>query len=94
MPMMIQICCSTMRSEVMKRTPPIRSPREDSSGAVTLITRSAESGSRPMNTSGCWLASAFAASSVDAMPPPVRPEVESSTRPFVSRNCCSSLSCS
>ena len=48
MPMMIQICRSTMRSEVMKRTPPIRSPFEDSRGVVTLITRSSDSGSRPV----------------------------------------------
>ena len=92
--MMIQIWRSTTRSEVMKRTPPTRSPREDSSGAVTLITRSSESGSRPVNTEVFCVASACVASSVDARPPPDRPDVESRMRPFASRNCCSSLSCS
>ena len=78
----------------MKRTPPMRSPREDSRGAVTLMTRSSERGSLPVNTEVFWLVSACVASSVEARPLPDNPDVDSRMRPFASRNCCSSLFCS
>ena len=94
MPMMIQICRSTTRSEVMNRTPPIISPREESSGTVTLITRSSEVGSRPVNTCGVCVESDLDTSSVEAMPPLVSPEVDSKMRPLLLTNCCSILSCS